>query len=448
MTKEPEYKKLQRMEKLIYRDTMYATDTASAAIKNSINSNFIIPFAIAMNSPNSYIAMISSAPQVIGSFFQLFSADLMNIVKKRKSVIVATALIDAILWIPILLIPFLWQSDYVLLLNFLVLQAIALSLLRPFYNSLLGDVIPQKKRGSVIGRINKISSVVSFVSTIIFGLVLNFFTPINPFIGFGIIFFVAFFSRVVSAYVKSKYYEPKLVLNKKNTSLFNFGKNIRKTNFGKFVLYDSLIWLAVGISSPFFAVYMLKSLNFDFLTYSVVNSASVISSMFVYNKWGRTIDKKGSKKVLEIAGMIMPLVPILWIIFKNPIALILVQLASGAVWSAYKLSTSNFVMDATDRKNRLMMNSYYNFFLGMATFLGAMIGGILMSNLPLDFFGNLFYFVFGLSGLLRFIVSLNLLPKIREEKFIDIEVKGPKSKRAISITPQQGVEYDYIPRKR
>ena len=38
MAKEPHYKKLERMEKLIYRDTMYATDTASAAVKNSINS--------------------------------------------------------------------------------------------------------------------------------------------------------------------------------------------------------------------------------------------------------------------------------------------------------------------------------------------------------------------------------------------------------------------------
>ena len=87
--------------KKIYEDSVFYS------IKNGIKSNFMIPFAISLNATNDVIAMISAAPQLIGSFFQLFSSDLMKIVGKRKLVVGTAALLDALFYIPILLIPFL-----------------------------------------------------------------------------------------------------------------------------------------------------------------------------------------------------------------------------------------------------------------------------------------------------------------------------------------------------
>jgi len=62
--------------------------------------------------------------------------------------------------------------------------------------------------------------------------------------------------------------------------------------------------------------------------------------------------------------------------------------------------------------------------------------------------GNVFYFVFGLSGFLRLSTSIYFLPKIHEEKFVKIKIKGPKSKKIINITPKTGIDYEYVPRKR
>jgi MFS family permease len=213
-------------------------------------------------------------------------------------------------------------------------------------------------------------------------------------------------------------------------------------------MYSSWIKFAVGISSPFFAVYMLQYLNMDFVTYSLINAASIISSILVLQRWGRHIDKNGSKWMLGISGFLVPIVPVLWIIFKKPLILFIVELFSGAVWAAYNLSTSNFVMDATNSKNRLIMNSYYNFFIGVATFIGAMIGGVLMKNLPADYFGNIFYFVFGVSAALRVAFSLYFLRKIKEERFVDVTLNGPMSKRIITIHPKEGAIWSFIPRKK
>jgi len=418
-------------------------DSIFYSIKNSIKSNFIIPFAISLNATNDVIAMISAAPQLIGSFFQLFSSDLMKKVGNRKIVIGTAALIDALFFIPILLIPFVWRSNYLLLLFFLILQAIAVELLRPVYNSLVGDIVPQRKRGNIFSRVNKISGIVSFITSITAGLILSYFS--NPFIGFAIIFSIAFVSRSISAYLRFNYSEPKHLVEKNRISLRKFTAKLNKTNFGKFVLYSSLMKFAVGISSPFFAVYMLSYLKLDFLTYSVVNAASIISSFLVLSKWGSKIDLKGSRYMLRMSGFLVPWMPVLWIFFKNPLVLIILQFISGATWSAYNLSSSNFMLDATTRRNRLVLTSYNNFFVGVMTFLGALLGGFLMRYLPADFYGNVFYFVFALSGVLRLLISGYFIPTIKEERRLTIH--GPQAKRIDAVNPQQGLDYSYIPRK-
>ena len=417
-------------------------DSVFYSIKNGIKSNFMIPFAISLNAPSDIIAMISSAPQLVGSFFQLFSSDLMKHVKKRKYVIGSAALIEALFFIPILLVPFVWKSNFNLLLVLLILQAIAVELLRPIYNSLIGDIVPQRKRGKIFSKINRVSGITSFITSVIAGFVLSYFT--NPFIGFAIIFSVAFGARCVSSYIRFNYPETDHLVEKNRISLKKFTAKLTKTNFGNFVLYSSLMKFAVAISSPFFAVYMLNYLNMDFLTYSIVNAASIVSSFLVLSKWGKRIDMKGSRYMLRLSGFVIPWVPILWIFFKDPFVLIILQFIGGAAWSAYNLSSSNFLLDATNRRNRLVMTSYNNFFVGVMTFLGALLGGYLFKFLPADFYGNVFYFVFALSGGLRLLISGYFIPHIKEER--KLEIQGPQAKRINSVNPQQGVEYSYIPR--
>ncbi|MBN2367717.1 MFS transporter [Candidatus Woesearchaeota archaeon] len=431
-------KKKEASVKLIFHDTFFAS------VSNGIKQNFIIPFAIALKAGNEQIALISAAPQLMGSFFQLFAADLMNVIKKRKKVIVLSTAIDALLWIPILLTPIFWESNYMLLLNFLILQMIASSFLNPFYNSLIGDVIAKEKRGATIGTVNKITSIITFFSSLAAGLILAVFKA-KSYLGFMIIFAISFLARSVSALIRSRLYEPRAEISRKSDSFMNFSRSMHKTNFGKFVIYASLMKFAVGIASPFFAVYMLTYLKLDFITFSLINAATIISSFIVLDKWGEDIDRNGSRWMLGITGFLVPVVPVLWIFFKRPIILFIIELFSGAVWAGYNLSTSNFVMDATDSKNRLIMTSYYNFFIGVMTFIGAVIGGKLISNLPLDFSGNVFLFIFGISAVLRLIFSLVFIPLLKEERFVDIEIRGPREKRIISVVPKEGVIHNYVP---
>lgn len=441
-------RKKESREKLLYKDTMFAADSATAAIKNSINSNFIIPFALAIGTPASFIPMISTAPELIGGFFQLFVSKLMKIVKNRKLLIVLTSAIDAVLWIPIMLVPFFFNNNYYVLLGLILLQAVSLSILRPIYNSVLSDFIPRKKRGKVLSRINKISSAVSLTSTLIFGFLLMSLDSINPVIGFMIIFGFAFFSRTISAFLKSTYKDTGKITDEKPYSIFKFTRNLRKNKFGNFVLFASLFSLSVGVSAPFFPVYMLQSLKMDYFTYTLINGAAIISSFFILNRWGKDLDKRGSKKILEISSFIIPLGPILWAVVKDPIGLFIIQLLSGAAWSAYSLSSSNFIMETSNRKNRLQFTSYFYFYTGVFAFIGAIIGGFLVHIFAQPDMAKTYVVIFAISGILRLMTAGYFIPIISEEYVEDHVWEGRMAKRVIGVHGQEGLDFMYIPRKK
>jgi MFS family permease len=81
-----------------------------------------------------------------------------------------------------------------------VAYRIADNFVAPAWNSLMGDLVPADKRGDYFGKRNRICSVFTFGATFLGGMILQWFKPINEWIGYGIIFSIAFIARGVSAY--------------------------------------------------------------------------------------------------------------------------------------------------------------------------------------------------------------------------------------------------------
>ena len=58
------------------------------------------------------------------------------------------------------------------------------------------------------------------------------------------------------------------------------------SNFGKFVIFISIISFATAIASPFFAVYMLKDLDMSILSYTIITVGSALTSLLFLPVWG------------------------------------------------------------------------------------------------------------------------------------------------------------------
>lgn len=444
----PLYKQKEDSIKYSIKDGLFVS------IKVGLTENFVMPFAIALSASNWMLSVLSSVPSLFASFMQLFSQDSLKFFKTRGNLIVWTAVIQAFMWLPLLLIPLIAKGnnslEFILLIIFVTLETTIGTFQGPVYNSVLGDIIDDNKRGEFFGKRNRIVNVMGFVSTILAGLILSFFRDLDNngtahyvFFGFGILFFLAFVSRLISSYYKSKIFDPPYTIPKNQVKFTTFFKNMTHNNYGIFVMYIFMFRLVASISAPFFALYLLKDMHMSYIYYTLIIGVAIVASFITMGLWGKLIDKRGSKFVLTISGFMIPFTPMLLIIavyIQDPITRLIFLLCeealSGAAWAAFNLSTSSFLFDATAKDERVRYISYYNFLIGIAVFLGAVLGGVLIKVYPIWIISAI-PFVFLTTGLLRLLVTSVFIHKVREAKMIEIDFPGRGFfHRVITINPR------------
>lgn len=134
----------------------------------------------------------------------------------------------------------------------------------------------------------------------------------------------------------------------------------------KFIFYVSAVTFAQQIAAPYFRVHMLTNLEFSYLSYTSVQLASVIAGLIAFPIWGNHADLVGTARILKVIGLLVPLVPLLWMFARDPVSLIVVEAFSGFVWSGFTLASANFVYDAVPPDQRVRGLAYFNLFAGAA----------------------------------------------------------------------------------
>ncbi len=394
-----------------------------ATIKDSVANNYITPFAIAINSTDSLIAMLSSIPGLLGPVSEFYSSRLIE-KYPRKKIVLISVLFETLTWIPLILVAFLYYYGLIInmlplmLLLFFSLYVICANAGVPAWFSWVGDIIDGEHRGRWFAKRNFIFGAVSLVCAISFAIFLDFFKKNNwTLFGFIILFLIAIISRAISRHYISRQYEPEIIIEKGYYfSFLNFIKKAPFNNFGRFAIFRALINCATMVASPFFVVYMLRELKFSYLTLIIVVMSQTFFTMMIIRFWGRFSDKYGNYQILKITSILISLIPILWLFSDIPLYLVLVpQLISGVAWGGFNLAASNYVFDCVSPQKRSLAVSYYDLLNGFGVFIGAGIGAILVANLSISFMSPLL-FIFLISGILRMIVAVVMIPEIKEVK--------------------------------
>ena len=109
---------------------------------------------------------------------------------------------------------------------------------------------------------------------------------------------------------------------------------------------------ATSVASLFLAVYMLRDLKFNYLTYVAVTATASLANLIFVTFWGSRADSLGNIKVVGVTSILVALVPLLRMVSHQFYYLIPVQVLSGFAWSGFTLASTNFVCDASIPENR------------------------------------------------------------------------------------------------
>lgn len=385
----------------------------------NMSSGFLTPLLLALGGNSFHVGLMTSLNGLFDPSGEIYGSRLMEKHSRKK------LWMHAKFWIVLLQIPTLALIYFAFsgrFENVLPWALIALwGVIIPFvygagyvsWLSWLGDLVPEERKGKFFASRNRIIGVVGLVTLIVSGFILDLFkTKGYVLLGFTFLFALAVVFRMFSVHYTNKIFNPYFRVKKQSYfSLLSFLK--RYDNFGKFTVFQFFFYFSMMLSAPFFAVRMLDDLNFGYMTYTIVSISSTIFYLLFAPLAGKFSDKYGNLKLMYFGAFLFPIVPLLWMFFSNPIALIFIPgVVSGLANAGFVIGTTSFTYNATSAQKRARCFAYSALLVGMGTLVGSFVGGAIIEYLPLNF--NPMFFAFIISSILMMIFSLYFLPKLTE----------------------------------
>ena len=181
-------------------------DGGAYATMIGIGETYFSAFALSLHATTQQIGVLASVPAMLASFVQLLSAWVGKRTGHRKTLVLAGATVQALELLPIALLPVLFPAAAVpLLIAAVVLYHCGAHFATPQWGSLMGDIVPQQRRGRFFARRTRIVSLVTFLTLVAGGSTLHVMDLRgNEQAAFLILFGVAMLARLVSVYHLSR----------------------------------------------------------------------------------------------------------------------------------------------------------------------------------------------------------------------------------------------------
>ena len=421
-------------------------DGASYSAMDGITTTYSTPFALALGASDAQVGILNSISNLFVTISQHFAG---KYIEKRggKNVAKSLSLIQKLIWIPIIFIPFFFVSQGVwTFIILLTLANVVLSFANTAWSSWMGNIVPENIRGSYFGKRNTIVSIFSFTTTLLAGWLLGLMQSL---IGFSVVFFLAFIFGLISYFYLSRIPDASYnkIERKNKLDVFDSIKKFRRySNFKPFATHMALVSFAVNISSPFFIVYMLNVMKIGYEWYGVVIASEILARIVMQRYWGKLSDKFGDRTIMSLCNILIIFYPFFFLFATNVTQLIMISIFSGIAWSGFDLSTFNYLLDVTPPEKRPSYIANYKVIVGIALFLGPLTGGFIS-----QYFSNSSFFwlsglqiLFLLSFILRGLTTAYGLPRIKEVRAQKILPVTDVFLKAFAVYPARGITHELI----
>ncbi|MFH2021339.1 MAG: MFS transporter [archaeon] len=405
--------------------------------------SFLQAFAVLLKATSFQLGLLAALPTFFSSLFQLGASKFIKIFGSRKKLVVTCAFLEGFMYIPIALSFYFGEMSFNILLLFVTLYWIVGRIISPAWNSWMGDLVREKDRGKYFGRRLRITGIATFVTFIFGGYILQEMSDLSlRYYGFAIIFALAFISRLISISFLVKQYEPEYKPEERKFRIHQFISNAEFSEPRKLSIYLNLMGFAVNVAAPFFAAYMLYDLKMDYLSFTLINAASILIKFVAMPLWGRVCDRFGNRKVLSLASYLIPIIPLLWLFSHNLYYLIAIQFFSGFVWAAWDISSFDYLYDVTNQENRTRIVAYNNVLGGIASLIGPIVGAIILHKFS-PFWSD-YFFIFVVSAVLRMLVAWRFVPTLKEIRKVKPITFHRLFFNVLTTMPNSGIMHDII----
>jgi MFS family permease len=384
-------------------------DGITATVMVALTETFGIAAAVALKAPPMAIALLGSVPLLLGSLGQYFLPAVADVHASRKRYVLWGVGSQATLLFVTGLTGFLPRSlaawAYV---GAIVMAGVIANIPAACWTSWMGDLVAQEIRGRHFAWRIRVCAIVQLVCALTVGLCAANYTSSNaPWLFFTAIFTCAALFRFVSFQMLKRQYEPKSQATKTE------GWRARPTpEFRRFALATGFVQAASAMSGPFFTVWFLRDLHFNYLKLAMAGCFSLLGSILSLTSWGWLADRYGNSRVQRIGGLLVCLVPVPYCFFSHHTAVWAMNFFGGICWAGFNLASFNQLLNVSENQNRTSLIAFASSVTGVMVFALTLLGGLLSTRLPTLFAWQL-QSLFFLSAAMR-LVAVAMLPSFVE----------------------------------
>ena len=428
-----------------------------------MGETYFAAFALALGCGQTFAGLLSTLPQLAGATLQLITPWAVRRLGSYRAWVVLSCSLQAasLLVLPIAAFVSGGLSSLLVFLAVTMYWAAGLSA-GPAWNTWIEEVVPKRLRTRFFACRARVSQFCTMLGLVLGGTALQLGRASTwQLTAFCCIFLSASACRFLSSFFLSRQCEPSGGhVPLRRVSFRQFFAN-RKGSGGRLVMYLLAVQVAVQISGPFFAPFMLKDLlagdPLKYMNYLILVAICYLAKVIALPMWGRVAHVAGARRLLWIGGIAIVPIAGLWLFadslerYKFSLALplglttlhwqltgelvylALIQALSGIAWAAYELAMALMFFEAIPRQQRTSMLTIYNFGNAVALVAGSLIGAAVLQMLNETHAAYLW--LFAISTAMR-VVSLGLLILTPERPVEELSSGAPATLPATSTGGQ------------
>lgn len=354
---------------------------------------FLVALALLLGATNLQIGILAALPS-FSSIFQLVAIRLLQKYNNRRGIAVVCTICARIPLLVIGLLPLLFSkgTSIQVLIFLLFFYYFFGSVSGANWNSWMKDLVPEKKLGSYFSQRTRLTQTLNVVLSLIIALALDYIKKVNPQIqitAYSLMFIAGSLIGLSAAWLLARTPEPASYLPKGNIFKL-FKKPLQDRNYRKLLFFNSFWSFSLNIATPFFTVFMLKTLNLPLSYIIAFGIMGQVAGIFAIKIWGKHSDKFSNKTIIRIAAPLYILCILSWPFAAMAPSFIFVALVvavinilSGIATSGINLSIGNIGLKLASKDEAIVYLTVKNMVVACFASLGPVVGGLLA-----DYFSN------------------------------------------------------------
>ena len=156
--------------------------------------------------------------------------------------------------------------------------------------------------------------------------------------------------------------------------------------------------MAVFISSPFVAPYMIAQVKMDYGTYMVAIGLLFVGKIITLSIVDRFKSQMSGAKLFMIGAAAIAPLPAMWAVSHDIYFIYALQFVSGMTWACCEVGLSLIFFKDLRHDEKVPVTTVYNLLNSLAIIFGTFIGGKILASFGQNMHSYAFVFIAGSAG--------------------------------------------------